>query len=480
LGLCFVFYVLMLGDNMSILQKAKQCILVSCFLTFLAPAGAQDWPQWLGTKRDGVWRESGVLEKFPKTGPQVVWRAPVSGGYAGPAVSGGKVFLTDRRLEIGSKDPENLFQRANSKGFERVLCLDGETGKQIWEHSYPCQYSISYPCGPRCTPVVAEGRIFALGAMGNLLALDAATGKVLWQVDFVKDWGSSVPVWGFAAHPLLVGDALICLVGGKEQGSLVVAFDKKTGQTKWKSLQLESPQSEIGYCPPTLIELGGKAHVVIWHPEAVECLDPATGEKRWSVPFRIKANLSVPTPRLAGKRLLVTSFYNGSMLLDLGQDGSSAKVLWKGAGRGERPSQTDGLHSIMSTPWIDGEQFYGVCSYGELRGLDLATGKRLWSDLRATGAAGKPASEPSERWANAFIVPHEDKYFLFNEKGDLIIAKLTRSGYEEVDRAHVLEPTGSAAMGGPPRGIVWSHPAFAMKSMFARNDKELIRVSLTK
>jgi outer membrane protein assembly factor BamB len=452
-------------------------LLAGCFSGRLI---AEDWPQWLGSKRDGVWRETGILEKFPPGGPVALWRSPLGGGYAGPAVWQGKVFVADRILGKGAKDPENLFQRANSQGTERLRCLDAETGKLVWEHEYPCQYSISYPCGPRCTPVVVDGQVFSLGAMGNLVALDALNGKLLWQADFVKDWGASVPVWGFAAHPLVFGEHLICLVGGREKGSMVVAFNRKTGKVDWKNLQLESPQNEIGYCPPTLIEMDGKKRLVVWHPEAVECLDPETGEKFWSVPFRLKANLSVPTPRLTGNKLLVSSFYNGSMLLELGKEAASAKVVWKGAGRGERPGQTDGLHSIMSTPWIDRGEIYGVCSYGELRGLDLATGKRLWSDLRATSEAGKPVNEPVERWANAFIVPNEDRYFIFNEKGDLIIANLSRAGYRELDRAHVLDPTGSAAMGGPPRKIVWSHPAFAMRSMFVRNDKEIVRISLAK
>ncbi len=457
-------------------------MVLSCFAAFFvdAQSRSEDWSQWLGNQRDGVWRETEILEKFPPGGPKAVWRTPLGGGYSGPAVWRGKVFVTDRLLQKGAKDPENLFQKANSKGSERVRCLDADSGKLIWEHEYPCQYSISYPCGPRCTPVVLDGQVFSLGAMGNLVALDAQDGKLLWKVDFVQDLGATVPVWGFAAHLLVFGDSVISLVGGKDKGSLVIAFDRKTGKQKWKNLQLESAQNEIGYCPPTLIELAGKKHLVVWHPEAVECLDPETGEKRWTVPFRLKANLSVPTPRLSGNKLLVSSFYNGSMLLDLGTDGTTAKVVWKGAGKGERPGQTDGLHSIMSTPWIDGKEIYGICSYGELRGLDLDTGKRLWSDLRATGEKGMPSAEPVERWANAFIVPQGKRYFLFNEKGDLIIAKLSRTGYQEMDRAHILDPTGSAAMGGPPRKIVWSHPAFAMQSMFVRNDKEIIRISLAK
>ena len=133
-------------------------IYVACLLCFLGFSNSvclgQEWSQWLGNQRDGVWREKDILEKFPPGGPKVLWRLPIGGGYSGPAVQGGRVFLTDRVLETGAKDPQNLFQRANSKGNERVFCFDAETGKTIWQHSYPCQYSISYPCGPRATPTV--------------------------------------------------------------------------------------------------------------------------------------------------------------------------------------------------------------------------------------------------------------------------------------------------------------------------------------
>src|SRR5262249_35824865 len=180
-----------------------------------------DWPQWLGPQRDGVWRETGILEKFPKDGPKVRWRAPVGGGYAGPAVADGKVFVLDRVLSPGSKDPDNLFARSKSEGVERVLCLEEATGKVLWKHEYECKYDVSYPCGPRCTPVVAGGKVYTLGAMGNLFCLEEATGKVAWSKDFVKDYRAPVALWGFAAHPLLDGDKLICLVGGE---NVVVAF----------------------------------------------------------------------------------------------------------------------------------------------------------------------------------------------------------------------------------------------------------------
>jgi outer membrane protein assembly factor BamB len=413
-------------------------------------AAGDDWPQWLGPRRDGVWRETGIVDRFPKGGPPVLWRTPVGGGYAGPAVAEGRVFVTDR---AGPK--------------ERILCLDEATGKILWKHEYPCRYAIDYPAGPRATPLVHEGKVYTLGAMGDLLCLETATGKVVWSKNFPRDYNAPVPGWGFAAHPLLDGDNLVCLVGGP--GSVVVAFDRTTGAEKWKSLSMES--QEIGYAPPMICELGGRRQLIVWHPEAVNGLDPETGKPWWSYPFRVKANLSVPTPRAVGDELFVTSFYNGPLLLRFTPGKDEPELVWKGNGRGETPGATDKLHSIMPAPVIKGGCIYGVCSYGELRCLRLGDGKRLWQTLEATCGGTVP-----QRWANAFLIEQGDRFFLFNEKGDLIIARLGPKGYEEVDRAHVLEPTNKALQ----RRVVWSHPAFANRRMYARNDKEIICVGLAK
>lgn len=418
---------------------------------------AEDWPQWLGTKRDGVWREDGILKKFPPAGPKKLWAAPLGGGYAGPAVVAGKVYVQDWS---GGKA---------GKGTERLVCLDEKTGKELWAYPYPANYSISYPAGPRCTPTVAEGKVWALGAMGDLFCLDAATGKKVWHLNFVEDRKAPVPVWGFAAHPLLDGDNLICLVGGP--GGLAVAFDKNTGKEKWHALKLERSDTQIGYCPPMIYEAGGKRQLIIWHPEALNGLDPTTGKVYWSEPFFSKANLTAPTPQLAGDLLFVTSFYNGSMCVKLGKDAPTESLVWKSKARGELPNATTDLSSIMPTPYLRDGYVYGICSYGELRCLELATGKRVWSDLRATTGNVK---EATIRWANAFLTPQGDRWFLFNEKGELIIAKLSPQGYEEIDRAKLIAPTGRAA----GRDVVWSHPAYANRCVYVRNDKELVCYSL--
>jgi outer membrane protein assembly factor BamB len=439
---------------------------------------ADDWPQWLGPQRDGVWRETGILDKFPKGGPKVRWRVELGGGYAGPAVADGKVYVTDRILAKGAKNPDDLFSRNAVDGEERVRCLDEKTGERLWEHTYSCKYEISYPCGPRTTPLVAGGKVYTLGAMGDLVCLNARTGEKVWEKNLPKEYNTRVPLWGYSAHPLLDGDKLICLVGGKD--SVVVAFDKDTGKEKWKALSLEGERTEIGYCPPMIYTAGGKRQLIIWHPESVNGLNPDDGKLYWSQKFTAPSNMSIPTPLLAGDKLLVTGFYSGAMLLKLDADKPDASVLWKGKGRSEMPDKTDTLHSVMSTPVIKDGYIYGVCSYGELRCLKLESGERVWKDLTATSDSKSPSKEMKDqvRWGNAFLVPQGDRFFLFNEKGDLIIAKLSPKGYEELDRTHILDPTGHLGNFGGRRTIVWSHPAFANKSMYARNDKEIVCVSL--
>ncbi len=441
------------------LYAAIGAVLLS--LTIPIAGRADDWPQWLGPERDGVWRETGIVEKFPPGGPRVRWRTPVGGGYAGPAVADGRVYLMDRQLPEGVRNPANPFAKERVPGSERVLCLSAENGKVLWKYEYQCDYQISYPAGPRTTPVVHGGRVYALGAMGDLLALDAVTGKLIWSRNLAKDYQFAAPLWGCSAHPLLDGDRLICMVGG--EGTTVVAFHKDTGKELWRALTAKEP----GYCPPMIYTAGGKRQLIVWHPEAVNSLDPETGKLYWSQPFRLKAGLAIPTPRQAGDLLFVTAFYNGPMMLKLDSGKPAATVLWKGNSDSEM--KTDGLHAIMSTPFIKDGHIYGVCSYGQLRCLKVDSGERVWETLAATTPNNRPA-----RWANAFLVAHENRFFLFNEKGDLIIARLTPKGYDEIDRAHLLEPTG-VAMG---RDILWSHPAFANRCLFARNDKEIICVSL--
>src|SRR5215211_369103 len=194
------------------------------------PARADDWPQWLGPKRDGVWRGEGLLNAFPKDGLKVRWRVPVAAGYSSPAVAGGRVFVTDRVPAANAQKPADPFQRVTLPGVERVLCFNEADGKPIWKREYDCPYTVSYASGPRTTPAVDGDRVYTLGAEGDLNCLEAATGHVVWSKKLSGD-NAPTPMWGFAGHPLVDGDRLICLTAGKD--AVATAFNKKTGDVIW-------------------------------------------------------------------------------------------------------------------------------------------------------------------------------------------------------------------------------------------------------
>jgi outer membrane protein assembly factor BamB len=423
-------------------------------------ARSADWPQWLGESRDSIWKETGVVEKFPKEGPPIRWRTKIGSGYSGPVVAKGRVYVMDRVLAQDASNPSDPFQRGSITGGERVLCLNEADGKVLWQHQYDCAYTVSYPAGPRVAPLVSDGKVFTLGTEGNLFCLDAESGKPLWSHDFKKELGVKTPMWGFAGHPLLEGKRLICLAAGP--GSTLIAFDRNSGKELWRSITTEEP----GYSSPIVCTAGGKKQLILWQPEGVDSVNPETGHPYWSVPFKSRSGLTVSTPRVSGDWLFCTSFYNGSLMLHLDATKPAASTAWQTSKGNEK--ETTHLNSILCTPFFDGGYVYGVCSYGQLRCLNAQTGERVWETFQAT-TAGDPV-----RWANAFIVKNGTRFFLFNEGGDLIIANLSPKGYEEISRAHLLAPVNK----DPGRPVVWSHPAFANRCVYARNDNEIICANL--
>ncbi|MGH8246309.1 MAG: PQQ-binding-like beta-propeller repeat protein [Gammaproteobacteria bacterium] len=445
--------------SLPILPRQRVALWLGCLLSPGLTFHAADWPQWLGPQRDGVWLETGILEKFPTNGLKYRWRVPIGGGYTGPAVANGRVYIMDRQLAKHAKNPSSPWGRGEIPGSERVLCLNEADGAILWKHEYDCAYSVSYPAGPRATPAVHEGKVYTLGAEGNLVCLDAEKGAVLWSREFKKEFAIKAPVWGFAGHPLVDGKKLICLAGGA--GSVAVAFDKDTGKELWRALSAKEP----GYAPPMIYEFAGKRQLILWHPESVNALDPDTGKVIWTHPTTpaIRSGMTIPSPRKVGDLLFLTSFYNGSLLLRVDSDKPS--LVWQSQKISEK--DTDGLHSVMATPLIENGYIYSPCSYGQFRCLKLETGERLWETFA-------PTSGKSERWGHAFVVKHGDRSFILSEKGDLIIAKLSPEKYEELSRAHLLDPVNR----DPGRPVVWSHPAFANKSIYARNDKEIVCVPL--
>lgn len=430
-----------------------------CFaLALPAPASfaaADDWPQWRGEQRDGVWREEGLIERFPDSGPEVLWRVPVGAGYSGPTVVGARVFLTDRVTEADEAGDE--------VELERVVCFDRASGEVLWEHAYPCDYAgLSYPDGPRCAVLVQDGRAYSLGSMGNLLCLNVEDGALLWEHDLAQEYGTELPVWGIAASPLIEDDLLIVPACGKE-GTYLVAFDRESGEEAWTAL------SDRGnYSSPIMIDQAGERVLVCWTGDRVVGVAPADGELLWEHDFPAKnMPLGVASPVLHEDMLFFTGFYDGSLLLRLKQDELGVEELWRR--RGQNEIRTDALQSIISTPFIKGDHIYGVDSHGELRCLQVEDGERVWEDLTAV---------PKARWSTIHFVQQGERTWMFTERGDLVIARLDPEGYHELSRAHLLDPT----LGQLNRreGVCWSHPAFAAGCVFARNDEELVCVDLSK
>ncbi|MBX9579548.1 MAG: PQQ-like beta-propeller repeat protein [Gemmataceae bacterium] len=423
----------------------------------------------MGPNRDAVWAEAGILKTFPKGGPKVLWRVPVGGGYAGPAVAGGRVYVADKVLKAGAADPKNPFDggKAKTPASERVLCLDAKTGKELWKHEYDVAYQVQYPTGPRCTPLVRDGKVYSLGAMGDLHKLDAATGALEWAKNFPKDCGAKVPVWGFAGHPLVYKNLLVCLVGGED--GVVRAFDRESGKEVWAALSASEP----GYNSPTLIEAGGTTQLVVWTAKELAGLNPETGSKYWSVPLEPSYGMSIMVPRQDGDLLFAAGIGNVGVTVKLDPKKPAVTEVWR---HKPAPTAKVGVYPVNMTPFAENGVLYGADQPGMFRAVEAATGKRLWETFRPVFGEDKPADFKDGGTGTAFVVKNADRYFIFNEVGELIVAKLTPQGYEELGKAKLLDPTTPA--GVAKRQVVWSHPAFADKCVFARNDKEVVCASL--
>jgi outer membrane protein assembly factor BamB len=419
-------------------------------------ASADDWPEWRGKGRLGVWNETGVLDTFPDGGLKVRWRTPIRAGYAGPAIAEGRIFIVDAQRSS-----------QNFEVIERAVALDEATGEVLWTREWDANYTgltFTWAVGPRATPTVDEDRVYVLGATGILYCLHVATGEVLWSTDYVKDYDAELPVWGMSGAPLVDGDLLICLVGGSP-GAKVIAFNKRTGEEVWRAL---SSDSEPGYSQPIIINAGGVRQLIVWHPEAVVSLDPTSGEVYWEQPVTADFGMSAATPVQNGAQLLVSSFYNGSLMLNLDLDRPEATVQWQSSSNSE--IMTEGLHALIATPVIQGAYIYGICSYGQLRALHVKTGERVWETQAVT--------QERARWASGFIVRNGDRYFINNDRGELIIAKFAPEGYEEISRTHLIAPTSDPGNRRELKTVNFSHPAYANKHVCARNDEEVLCASL--
>lgn len=420
-------------------------------LVLIMPVRADDWPQWMGPDRDNHWKETGILQKFPEGGPRILWRSPIDGGYAGPAVVDGKVFVTDY-VTSGDVKVGN-FERQEFTGTERVLCLEEATGKEIWKHEYPVKYSVSYPSGPRCTPSVDGGLVYTLGAEGHLFCFKVDDGTIMWSKQLKQEYQTKAALWGYSAHPLIDGDHLLTLAGG--EGSHIVALNKLTGKEVWRS----STAREQGYSPPTIFEYADARQLILLKPDSVSSVNPATGVEYWSVPYDATNGSIIMSPVMVGQYLYAAGYSSKNLLLKMDSDKPGVTEIWR--------DKRNLISPVNVQPTVIDEVVYGFDQKGVMRAIKIPEGTKLWETSDVIGK--RPSGTDT-----ALFVRQGERFWFFTELGDLVIGKLSPEGFEEIDRTNVIKPS-NLAFG---RDVVWSMPAFANRRAYIRNDEEIICVDL--
>lgn len=374
-----------------------------------APAVAQttDWPRWRGPDGNGIAPEERVNPKALSGQPKIAWKASLGYGFSSVAVAGGRVY-----------------GMGNTANTDTVYCLDADTGRVLWKHSYRCSQG-SYP-GPRATPTVHEGVVYTLSQEGHLFALDAASGAVRWQKHLADDLGIRPPGWSFAGSVVVAGDRLVLNAG---QSGL--ALDRATGATIW-----ESGRSPGGYATPVLAELSGRPSVVIFGERAAYGVDLADGTVRWSFDWVTGSDVNAADPVVLGTRVFVASAYDkGSAVYDV--SGARPVAVWRNDAFRTHFSSFVAIDGFVYG--IDGDA--RAPNTGALRCLDARTGKTAWSSPSGFGS----------------LIATRDHLVVLNASGTIIVAEASSAGYRELARASL------------PRNQYWTPPALAGGKLFVRN-----------
>jgi outer membrane protein assembly factor BamB len=393
-------------------------------------AGAADWPQWLGPRRDGSspetvapWKES----------PKVLWSQPVGEGHSSPVVAGGRVFLHTK-----VKDKEE----------EQVTAWDAQTGKELWHTAYPREkFSSLFGNGPRATPTVAEGRLYSFGITGVLTCFEADGGKQLWQVDTLKNFNAKNLFFGLSCSPLVEGKRVLVNVGGK--GASVVAFDTDKGDVLWKALD-----DGASYSSPILVAQGQSRQAVFLTHDGVVSLNPADGGLYWRYPLTDLLSESATTPVRSGDLLLAGTISLGSVGLRLETKGDkpAAEKVWANGD----------LTCYFSTPvpvgkehtyLVTGTKPPALNPEATLRCVETATGKELWKKPKVG------------RYHASLLRTGDDKLLLLDDGGHLILLEPDPKEYRELARSKVC-------------GETWAHPALADGRLYVRDMDKLYCLQL--
>ena len=394
------------------LTKRLVLSLLACVL-----AAAADWPQWRGAERDGISKESGLLEKWPEGGPPLAWKATGLGeGFASVAVAGGRVIT-----------------QGQARGGQAVIAFDEATGRQLWKTPNGDAYLDRRGGGPRGTPTIDGEVAYVLGSNGSLIALDAATGKQVWTTNVLSRFNARNINWGLSESPLVDGRQLIVNAGGG--GASVVAIDKNNGNVIWKSLD-----DEAGYSSAMLVETGGIRQYVLLTGDAAVGVRADSGKELWRYSRVSNSTANVATPVVRGNQVFVSSDYGtGGGLLELTTSGNGVEAKEVYFNRDMR--------NHYNTPVLIGDHLYGYSSR-ILTCMNFETGEVAWQD-RSVGKGQ--------------VIAADGLLYLLSEDGVVGLAEATPEGYRERSRFSI--PSGKYP--------TWALPVVANGRLYLREQDTL-------
>lgn len=387
--------------------------------------GAEDWPQFLGPLRDGIYRGPALAEDWGAQGPPVVWRTPVGAGFSGPVVAQGHLILFHR---LGDE--------------EIVDAIDPGTGESQWRYAYPTSYrdDFGFDEGPRAVPVVAGGIVYTFGAQGQLHAIDLEKGTRVWSVDTMRRFNVPKGFFGAAGSPLVEDGRVIANVGGQRGG--IVAFDAKTGDVLWSATR-----DGASYSSAAGATMAGDRLTLVLTREGLVGLEPATGDVLFQRPWRARmaASVNAATPLVIGDLIFVSAEYGpGAGVFRL--DGTTLNELWAS----DEVLTNHYATSVHREGVLYG--FHGRQEFGpSLRAVDLRTGRVRWSE---------------EQFRGGTVMLAGDRLLILRERGELVLAGASPEAYRPLARAQILA------------GTVRAYPALSDGYLFARNDDTLVCLDL--
>jgi outer membrane protein assembly factor BamB len=371
---------------------------------------AADWPQWRGPQHNGISSETAWQAEWSGNGPKVLWTAEVGLGFSSFVVADGRVFTT------GHADEKDT-----------VFCLDADTGKEVWKHTYPADLGDKYyEGGTSATPTVDGKHLYHLSRWGDTFCFEAATGKIVWQTNVQKDTGANIPDWGYAGAPLVYENLLILNVGRSG-----CALNKATGKRIWKS-----EEDNSGYSTPLLRKRAdGSDEVILGSGRSYLAVKPKTGELLWEHRWNTSYGVNASDPIVSGDHVLISTGYNkGAALLKI--EGSAAVQLWQ-----NRSFRNQFTSSVL----LDGH-VYGSDNdenkSASLKCIDFMTGEVKWTD---------------EDVGFGSLMAADGKLIVLTSKGELITAKASPARFDVISRAKVLG------------GKSWSQPVLANGRIYVRN-----------